>query len=108
MIKKQATDYVAQGLTSVKREDINSITVSCPNDTYLLRPGDDANTVILENLAEGKKLNNVIANRVFTALANLSFEDVNAESAKRGLLFDRRYLCRLKDTTVYSIWPSTK
>jgi hypothetical protein len=104
MIKKQATDYVAHGLTSVKREDINSITVSCPNDTYLLLPGDDANTVILENLAEGKKLNNVIANRVFTALANLSFEDVNAESAKRGLLFDRRYLCRLKDTTVYSIW----
>jgi hypothetical protein len=104
MINKQAMDYVAQGLTSVKREDINSITVSCPNDTYLLLPGDDDKTVILENLAEGKKLNNVIANRVFTALANLSFEDVNAESSKRGLLFDRRYLCRLKDTTVYSIW----
>ena len=104
MIKKQAMDYVAQGLTSVKREDINSITVSCPNDTYLLLPGDDDKTVILENLAEGKKLNNVIANRVFTALANLSFEDVNAESSKRGVLFDRRYLCRLKDTTVYSIW----
>ena len=104
MIKKLATDYVAQGLTSVKREDINSITVSCSNDTYLLRPGDDGNTVILENLAEGKKLNNTIVNRVFTALANLSFEDVNAELAKWGLLFDRRYLCRLKDTTVYSIW----
>ncbi|MGD0597938.1 MAG: DUF4340 domain-containing protein [Sedimentisphaerales bacterium] len=104
MINRQAMDYVAQGLTSVKREDINSVTVSCPNDTYLLLPGDDDKTVILENLAEGKKLNNVIANRVFTALANLSFEDVNAESSKRGLLFDRRYLCRLKDTTVYSIW----
>jgi hypothetical protein len=103
-VKKQAMDYVVRVLTSVKREDINSITVSCPNDTYLLMSGDDANTVILENLAEGKKLNNVIANRVFTALANLTFEDVNAESAKRGLLFDRRYLCRLKDTTVYSIW----
>ena len=104
MIKEQAMDYVEQGLTSVKREDINSIAVSSPNDTYLLLPGDDDKTVILENLAEGKKLNNVIANRVFTALANLSFEDVNAESSKRGLLFDRRYLCRLKDTTVYSIW----
>ncbi len=104
MVKKRATDYVEQGLTSVKREDVNSVTVSCPNGTYLLRPGDDDKTVILENLAEGKKLNNTIANRVFTALANLSFEDVNAESSKRGLLFDRRYLCRLKDTTVYSIW----
>ena len=104
MIKNQAMDYVAQGLTSVKREDINSVTVSSPNDTYLLLPGGDANTVILENLAEGKKLNNVIANRVFTALANLTFEDVNAESSKPGLLFGRRYLCRLKDTTVYTVW----
>jgi Domain of unknown function (DUF4340) len=104
MIKKQAMDYVEQGLTSVKREDINSVTVSCPNDTYLLLPGDDDQTVILENLAEGKKLNNTIANRVFTALASLSFEDVNTESSKRGLQFDRRYLCRLKDTTVYSVW----
>ncbi|MGD1043648.1 MAG: DUF4340 domain-containing protein [Sedimentisphaerales bacterium] len=104
MIQGQAMDYVAQGLTSVKREDINSVTVSSPNDTYLLRPGDDDKTVIFDKLAEGKKLKNVIANRVFTALANLSFEDVNAESSKRGLLFDRRYLCRLKDTTVYSIW----
>lgn len=104
MIKEQAIDYVEQGLTSVKREDINSVTVSSPNDTYLLRPGDDANTVILDKLAEGRKLNNVVANRVLTALANLSFEDVNAESSKRGLLFDRRYLCRLKDTTIYSIW----
>jgi len=40
----------------------------------------------------------------FTVLSNLSFEDVNAESSKPGLLFDRRYLCRLKDTTVYTIW----
>ncbi|MGA2071683.1 MAG: DUF4340 domain-containing protein [Sedimentisphaerales bacterium] len=104
MIQGQAMDYVAQGLTSVKREDINSVTVSSPNDTYLLRPGDDDKTVIFDKLAEGKKLKNVIANRVFTALANLSFEDVNAESSKPGLLFDRRYLCRLKDTTVYTIW----
>jgi hypothetical protein len=104
MIKELAMDYVEQGLTSVKREDINSIAVSCPNDTYILLPGDDDKTVVLQDLAEGKKLNNVTANRVFTALANLIFEDVNAESSKRGLLFDRRYLCRLKDTTVYSIW----
>ena len=104
MIKELAMDYVEQGLTSVKREDINSIAVSSPNDTYLLLPGDDDKTVVLQDLAEGKKLNNVTANRVFTALANLIFEDVNAESSKRGLLFDRRYLCRLKDTTVYSIW----
>lgn len=55
-------------------------------------------------MAEDKKLNNDFANKVFTALADLTIEDVNAESSKQGLQFDRRYLCRLKDSTVYTIW----
>ncbi len=103
-VKQQAGDYISPELISVKREDINSITVSCPNETYILMPGPDDKTVIFENMAEGKKLNNNLANKVFTALAGLSFEDVNAESSKQGLQFDRRYLCRLKDSTVYTIW----
>jgi hypothetical protein len=103
-IKKQAIEYVEQGLINVQREDINSITVNSPNDIYVLRPGPGGRTVIFENLQEGKVLNSGIADRVFDALAGLSFEDVNAESSKRGLQFDRRYLCRLKDSTVYTIW----
>jgi hypothetical protein len=103
-IKQQAGDYISPELINVKREDINSITVSCPNETYILRPGPDDKTVIFENMAEDKKLNNDFANKVFTALAGLGFEDVNAESSKHGLQFDRRYLCRLKDSTVYTIW----
>ncbi len=103
-IKQQAGEYISPELISVKREDINSITVSCPNETYILRPGPDDKTVIFENMAEDKKLNNDFANKVFTALAGLSFEDVNIESSKQGLQFDRRYLCRLKNSTVYTIW----
>ena len=103
-IKQQAGDYISPELINVKREDINSITVSGPNETYILMPGPDDKTVIFENMAEGKKLNNDFANKVFTALAGLSFEDVNAESSRQGLRFDRRYLCRLKDSTVYTIW----
>jgi hypothetical protein len=103
-IKKQPMDYVEQGLVNVKREDINSVSVSSPNDTYVLLPGLDDKTVIFENLSMGKTLNNTIANRVFTALADVSFEDVNAESSKRDLVFDRRFICRLKDSTVYTFW----
>jgi hypothetical protein len=103
-IKQQAGNYISPELINVKREDINSITVSCPNETYILRPGPDDKTVIFENMDEDKKLNNDFANKVFTALASLNFEDVNAESSKPGLQFDRRYLCRLKDSTVYTIW----
>jgi hypothetical protein len=102
-IKKRATEYVEQGLTNVKREDIESVTVSCPNETYVLRPGDDK-TVVLDNLPEGKKLKSDVANRVFTALANLRFDDVNADGSRRDLKFDRKYVCRLKDSTVYTFW----
>ncbi|MGA2171840.1 MAG: DUF4340 domain-containing protein [Sedimentisphaerales bacterium] len=102
-IKKRAIDYVKQELTSVKREDINSVTVSYPDETYLLRPEDDK-TIVLDNLPEGKKLKKDMAELVFTALANLKFEDVNAESSRGNLKFDRRYICRLKDSTVYTFW----
>jgi hypothetical protein len=102
-IKRRAIDYVEQELASIKREDINSVTVSYSDDTYLLRPEDDK-TLVLDNLHEGKKLKNDMAELVFTAIANLKFEDVNAETSRGNLKFDRRYICRLKDSTVYTFW----
>ena len=54
-IKKQAIGYVDQGLINVKREDINSVTVSSPNDIYILRPGPGEKTVIFENLSRKVK-----------------------------------------------------
>jgi hypothetical protein len=106
-IKKQAIEYIDQGLTNVKREDINSVTVSGPNETYvLLKPIADDKGVILENMPEGKglKKKGAAAETVFTALASLKFDDVNAETSRRDLKFDRKYVCRLKDSTVYTFW----
>jgi hypothetical protein len=102
-IKRRPTDYVEQELISVKREDIESVTVSCPNETYMLRAGDN-DAVSLDNLPEGKTLKNDVANGVLTALAEMRFDDVNSESSRKGLIFDRRYICRLKDSTGYTFW----
>jgi hypothetical protein len=107
-IKKRGIDFVEQLLTDVKREDINSVTVSYPDETYVLRPADDGKTVVLEILPEEKSLKNDAAEKVFTALANLKFEDVNAESSWQlrhaEVKFDKRYICRLKDSTAYTFW----
>ena len=103
-INKRATDYVEQELTSIKREDIESVTVSCPNETYMLRPGGDDKTVTLDSMPEGKSLKNDVAGSVLTALAEMRFDDVNAESSRKGLTFDKRYICRLKDSTAYTFW----
>ena len=102
-IKKNPADYVQQQLTNVKREDIDIIKVVCPNESYILKPGTDERTVTMENIPEGKKLRQDTANRVFDALADLRFDDVNVESSKPGLKFDSRFVCMLKDSTVYTI-----
>jgi len=108
-IKNKAVEYVDQKLTGVKREDINSITVSDLNESYVLR--SDGKTVTIDNLPEGKKLKQDVAEKVMAVLADLRFEDVNAESkltADSGLKFDRKYSCELKDSTVYSFWLANK
>ncbi len=103
-IKKRALDYVAQELTSVKHEDIESVTVASPNEIYTLDSFDDGKTAFITGLPEGKKLKTSIANKVLTALTNLRFDDVKKLSADdKDLAFDSRYACRLRDSTVYTI-----
>ncbi|MBN2020286.1 MAG: DUF4340 domain-containing protein [Sedimentisphaerales bacterium] len=102
-IKKRPVDYIDQQLTSVKREDIEFVTVSGPNDSYTLKPGIGEKGVLLDNLPEGKKLKETVANGVFTALADLRFDDVNSEASRKDLKFDSKFVCRLKDSTLYTI-----
>jgi hypothetical protein len=102
-IKRRPSDYIDQELVSVKSEDIESVSVSSPNDTYVLR-ADDNDVISIDNLPEGKSLKKDPADVVFTALASVRFDDVNAESSHKDLTFDRRYICRLKNSTAYTFW----
>jgi len=60
--------------------------------------------VVLENIPAGKKLKDSDSKSVFNALTDLRFTDVKKKSTANGeLTFDRQYVCRLKDSTVYTI-----
>ncbi len=100
-IKDGATDYIEQELVSVNRDDINSVTVSSPGGDYTLKPKEGSKDIMLVNIPAGKKAKSSECDRVFNALSNLRFDDVRAQST--GLLFDRRYVCRLNDSTVYTL-----
>ncbi len=100
-IKSQAMDYIEQELISVNRDDINSVTVSSPSGDYTLKPKEDSKDIVLENIPAGKKAKSSECDRVFTALANLRFDDVREKSS--DLTFDRRYVCKLNDSTVYTL-----
>ena len=43
--RDRAMDYVNQEIASVKREDVNAVTVTTPEGTYTLRPGKGADSV---------------------------------------------------------------
>jgi hypothetical protein len=100
-IKNQATDYIEQELVSVNRDDINSVTVSSPDGDYTLKPKEGSKDITLVNILAGKKAKSSECDSVFNALSNLRFDDVRAQSS--GLLFDRRYVCKLNDSTVYTL-----
>ncbi len=103
-IRSGALDYAEQNIVSAKREDVNSVTVVSPEGQYTLKAEQDGQKAVLENVPAGKKLKESDANRVLTALTDLRFTDVQKRSAASAdLSFDRKYICRLDNSTVYTI-----
>lgn len=111
-IKDQAMNYINTELVSVDRKNIESVTVSSSDETYTLKANDGGEDIILENHPSGKKLKNGDCEAVFTALNNLRFEDVikapppepiRAGATGKEIIFNRQFVCRLKDSTVYTM-----
>jgi Domain of unknown function (DUF4340) len=103
-IKDQELNYVDRELISVDRKNIESVTVSSSDEAYTLKANDDGEGTILENHPSGKKLKDGDCESVFTALNNLRFEDVmKAPVTGKELAFNRQFVCRLKDSTVYTM-----
>jgi len=96
-----AMNYIDQELISAKSEDIESVTVSSQDGVYTLRKKQDSEDVILDNIPAGKKLKSSDARSVLTALTSLRFDDV--KKLPPDMSFDRQYMCRLKDSTVYAL-----
>lgn len=100
-IADTAMNYIDQELISVKRDDIVSVTVSSPSEQYTLKTTEDGKDVVLENVPAGKKFKDSDGDSVFTALTSLRCDDVMKNPG--NLTFDREYVCRLKDSTVYAL-----
>ncbi|MDR4505244.1 MAG: DUF4340 domain-containing protein [Candidatus Scalindua sp.] len=103
-IKDQVMDYIDTEILSLAREDIESVTVQSPDETYTLHAENGREGIVLENLPAGKKVKASESEKVFTALTNLQFQDVKKKSAADGeLSFERRFICKEKNSTVYTI-----
>lgn len=100
-IGSRPLDYIEQELISVNREDINSVTVSSANGEYTLKGEEDGKRVVLQDVPAGKRAKGSECDRVFAALTNLRFDDVTKKAS--GLVFDRRFVCKLESSAVYTL-----
>ena len=73
--------------------------INSPSGQYTLQQKEGSSQIVLDNLPAGKILKSSDAESVYTALTSLRFDDVKKKPS--DLTFDKQYLCRLKDSTVY-------
>ncbi|MHC4153994.1 MAG: DUF4340 domain-containing protein [Planctomycetota bacterium] len=99
-----ATDYMEKQIVDLGSDDVVRVTVTGPEDSYTLRVSDsNDDSIVMENIPEGKKLKTVEAQPLFSALSYFSFDDVKkAGSLEGGVNFDSTHVCELKDGTVYT------
>jgi hypothetical protein len=96
-------DYIKAEIVAVKREDVNAVTVTTPEGTYTLKAAKGSDAVVMDNLPADKKLKDSDAKSVLQSLVSLRFDDVNAAAAVGDLKFDHQYVCRLNNTTEYTL-----
>lgn len=102
LIKDNELNYVNREIVSVDRKNIESVTVSSSDEVYTLKASGEGEEIILENHPSGKNLKVGDCSNVFTAAGFLRFEDVMREpAAGKELNFNRKFVCRLKDSTIY-------
>ncbi len=101
--RNRGLDYVNQEIASVKREDVNAVTVTTLEGTYTLKSKGEGDGVVMEGLPTGEKLKESDAKSVLTAIVGLRFDDVNKPADVGGLMFDHEYVCRLDNSTEYRL-----
>ncbi|AQQ70858.1 hypothetical protein SMSP2_01220 [Limihaloglobus sulfuriphilus] len=99
-IRTSATDYMDTQLADVKKDDIEYVQVKSADGSYRITNAGGGPE--LSDVPEGRKAKQSELNSILGALSYLSFSDVAAAADKSDLKFDSAFVCRLKDTTVYT------
>ena len=102
-IKGQALDYIYRVLFSLNRCDIEGVVISSPDETYTLKPKEGPGVVLID-IPAGRKLKEDDSEKVFSVLTDIRFDDVKkGPLADEELAFVRKFECKLKDSTLYTI-----
>jgi len=105
MLPNAPMDFIQEQILDVQESKVESVTVSDPNGGYTLTYDPNNDKVTLDQqIPEGKKLKDSEAKALIRALKDFRIVDVmRASSVDKNLKFDQVYVCRLSDSTVYTI-----
>ena len=106
-LNSSTISYLEQQITDVDTDGIITVSVTDPNTNYKLVSKTGSDAITFENLPTGKKLKEAEAKNVFSALDNLTFEDVS-KTPPQGLDFNHKYICTLENSTVYTVLLAQK
>jgi hypothetical protein len=96
-------DFIEKDLINAKTDEITTVSVKTTEGEYTLTKAEGGN-ITLDKMPEGKQFKGSDYKYVFEALSGLRLDDVQKESDKtRDLAFDTTYVCRMKDSTVYTV-----
>lgn len=103
-IQTKPLDYVDGQLMQTEAAKISEVALTDPNGTsYTLKAGE-GDTVVLSDMPAGKQFKGTDYRQVFGAISGLRFDDVAAMSdVYKDLKFGSKYVCTLKDSTVYTL-----
>ncbi|HML74857.1 MAG TPA: DUF4340 domain-containing protein [Anaerohalosphaeraceae bacterium] len=103
-ISSRPLDYLDTQLLQVDAKKILEVSVIDPNQVgYTLRSDNGGDVVTLGEMPAGKQFKGTTYRSVFSTLSSLNFEDVSPKDKVEGLTLDRRYICKLDDSTVYTL-----
>ena len=103
-ISANPMDYIDKTLLETDSKKITEVSVTDPNGIlYTLKSSDEGATVTLDNMPAGKQFKGTDYKNVFTALSNLTIEDVVAQSKVQDFKPNWKYVCKLSDSTVYTL-----
>lgn len=104
-IRGSAMDYIDKKILEAKIDDIVSVAVASPEGNYALKAEPNITSVKLGGgMPAGKQFKGGDYMQVFTALSSLQFSNVMKQSSlPKDVVFNRKYVCRLKDSTVYTL-----
>lgn len=104
LLKDDATQYIEKKLFSVDDDQVESVTVVLPDESYVLKKDKDSGNIVMHDLPTGKKLKSSDVENLFYSLDKLRFTDVKKKTSENTKLnFDKKFVCKLNNSTVYTV-----